>query len=134
MINKKILDIALKSKNYGLKKNGSYKAKCKNRICGDVIEIELNTDKHKIKSMRYVTESCIFCEASASILSQSIKNFEINDVPNEIEKIYAFFKDNKEKLPKKFNLFRLLINNKYKNRLDCVKLPFKALSKALETH
>ena len=132
MIDKKILNIAFKSKNFGLIKKGSYKAKCKNKICGDKIEIELDADKYKIKSMRYITESCIFCEASASILSQSIKNFQISEVPAVIEKIFAFFNDNHIKLPKKFNLFRLLINNKYKNRLDCVKLPFKALVKALD--
>ena len=62
-------------------------------------KIEFIADKFKIKSMRYETNSCILCEASASLLSRKIKNSQINVLVKIINK----FKGLKVKI-KKFTL------------------------------
>ena len=73
-----ILKIASDTKNYGLKNKSSFKASGKNKLCGDKITIELDISAGKIKRMFYETESCLFCQASASLLSKVIKSVEIN--------------------------------------------------------
>ena len=114
IIDKKIFDLALDTSNYGLKKTKHY-ASLKNKKCGDRIEISLNIKNKKIKRMYYETESCIFCQASASLLSKNIKNTKISKIDNIL-------------LTKKFNF---LFSKKYLSRKECVMLPFEALKKAL---
>tara|TARA_B100001996_G_scaffold229429_1_gene176860 strand:- start:323 stop:724 length:402 start_codon:yes stop_codon:yes gene_type:complete len=132
MIDLKIINLASNTKNYGLKKNSTHYAYCKNKICGDKIKIEVNSNGVKIKNMRYETESCIFCQASASILSGIVKSIPIKNLKKETIKIYASFDKENFSLPKKYNLFKPLINKKNKSRLECVMLPFNAILKALK--
>ena len=73
MITKDIIKIALDTSNEGLKNNYTHKITVKNSLCGDKISLELIIKHSKIKSMKYETESCLYCEASASLLSKKIK-------------------------------------------------------------
>ena len=77
MISAEIIKIASDTSNYGIKKNSNLIATSKNKICGDKITIEIEVSKNKIDKMYYETESCIFCQASASLLSKIIKNCNI---------------------------------------------------------
>ena len=74
MINNEIIKLAANTKNAGLKNKYSHKVSLKNTICGDKITLEITVNDKRIISMNYETESCIYCEASASLLSQKIKN------------------------------------------------------------
>ena len=131
MIDIKIINIAANTANYGLKKNSTHYASCKNKICGDKIKVEINSNGLKVKDMRYETESCIFCQASASILSKIVKSMPVKNLKKEIVNIYNSFDKENFTLPKKYNSFKPLINKKNKSRLECIMLPFNALSKAL---
>ena len=102
MINNKIIKIAAYTNNVGLKNIFTHKSSIKNSICGDIIKTEFVVDKSKIKSMRYETESCILCEASASLFSRKIKNIKIDDLAKEIKKIKRLKKNINYTLPKKF--------------------------------
>ena len=73
MINSQIIKIVSDGKNFGLKNIYTHKSIAKNSLCGDLIKIEIIVKKNKIKSMRYETEACILCEASANLLSRKIK-------------------------------------------------------------
>ena len=77
MINSKIIKIASFTNNVGLKNRYTHKSTVKNPLCGDHIKIEFIADKSKIKSMRYETDSCILCEASASLFSRKVKHIKI---------------------------------------------------------
>ena len=72
MINKEIIKLASNTVNVGLKNKYSHKVTLKNTICGDKISLEIIMNGKKINSMRYETESCVYCEASASLLSQKL--------------------------------------------------------------
>ena len=126
MINNKIILQASKTNFYGLKKKYTHKYKMKNKNCGDIINLEVIIKNQKFKSMRYETESCIYCQASASFLAYSIKQFSISD----FKRIFLSIKEiaNNKSTPKKYKKFGFLFSNK--NRIDCVLLPFNALVKA----
>ena len=72
MIDKYVFKLASNTTNVGLKNRYSHKISLKNTTCGDKITIEIIADTKKIHSMKYETESCLYCEASASLLSQKI--------------------------------------------------------------
>ena len=132
MIDTKIIKIASNTKFEGLKNHFTHKSSLKNSLCGDFIKVEFIANKSKIKSMRYETDACILCEASASLLSRKIRNIKINDLAKEIKKLKSFKKNSSFILPKKFKEFRELINRENINRFNCVILPMDAFLKAFK--
>ena len=102
-------------------------------MCGDLIKIELILKNSKINSMKYETESCVLCEASASLLSKKIKNLPIKTIKEELNKLKNIsINDLKFIFPKKFKEFKFLINKDNLNRLNCIYLPIDAVLKALK--
>ena len=69
-----VIKIAENTTNYKHIKNHSHRYKHKNTICGDEIEITLKISDRKIIDFGYQTKSCIYCQASASLLSRISKN------------------------------------------------------------
>ena len=132
MINSKIIRIASFTNNAGLKNRYTHKSSAKNSLCGDHIKIEFIADKSKIKSMRYETESCVLCEASASLFSRKAKGKKINVLIKEIKKFKGIKKNIKFSFPKRFKEFNDLINKNNINRLNCVILPMDAFMKAFK--
>ena len=133
MINKEIIEIASNTSFVGLKDNYTYKSSKKNSICGDLIKIEILVKKTKIDSMRYETESCVYCNASASLVAKQIRGLEIRKVKKDLSKLRSFSMDLKSfKIPRKFNKFRSLFKKNNINRLNCIFLPLDAVLKALK--
>ena len=132
MINKDIIKIASNTSNVGLGSKYSHKTSLKNKFCGDKITLELIVAKKKILSMKYETESCVYCEASASLLSKKIKKFNVQTIKNDFIFLKEIFKTKKIKIPKKFNDFKKLFNSDNFNRFNCIFLPFDAVIKALK--
>ena len=91
MISKEIIRIASNTSNVGLNNKYSHKISLKNKLCGDKITLELIVSKQKISSMKYETESCVYCEASASLLSKKIKKFNIQTIKNEFRNLKKYF-------------------------------------------
>jgi len=131
MINNKIIKIALNTKNVGLTNKYNFKSNLKNSLCGDKIELELIVKNSKINSMKYETESCVYCEASASLLSTKIKNLDLTTAINELNLLKRVGKDEKLNFPRHFKDFEILINKNNLKRINCVNLPLDAVLKAL---
>ncbi len=132
MINKEIIRIASNTSNVGLNNKYSHKISLKNKLCGDKITLELIVTKQKIISMKYETESCIYCEASASLLSKKIKKLNIQTIKNDFIYLKKILKNKEIKIPKKFTEFKKLFNSDNFNRYNCLFLPFDAVIKALK--
>ena len=132
MINQKILKIASYTNNEGLKNKFTHKSFVKNSLCGDFIKTEFIANKLKIKSMRYETESCILCEASASLLANKIDKFLIKDLKKDLINLKKIKKYKSLNFPLKFKEFKKLINKKTLKRINCVILPMDAFLKAFK--
>ena len=131
MISSEIIKIAADTSNTGIKKNSNLVATSKNKICGDEITIEIEVFNNKIERMSYETESCIFCQASDSMLSKVIKKSNINNVRDDINEIVILYKNKKIVLKKQYKPFRKLFQQKYKERFNCILLPFNTLLKVV---
>ena len=131
MINNEIIKLASNTSNVGLKNKYSHKITLKNSFCGDKITLEIVANKKKITSMKYETESCIYCEASASLLSRKIKNINIEDIKNDFGSLKKIVKEKKIRIPKKYSAFNKLLSSDNLNRFKCIFLPFDAVVKAL---
>ncbi len=128
-----ILKIAADTKNNKEIKNFTHKSKYKNRLCGDEMEISIIVKNQKISDIGYQCKSCIYCQASASLLSklsisQSLE--KIKEINSFVEK---FFKNTNLKFSKEWKQFEKLFNKKNISRKECILLPFKTLTKALKS-
>ena len=131
MISSEIIKIASDTSNCGIKKNSNFIATSKNKICGDIITVEIEIFDNKVERMLYDTESCIFCQASASLLSKIIKKSNFENLRNDVNEINFFHQNKKIVLKRKYKPFRKLFQQKYKERFSCILLPFNALLKAI---
>ncbi len=132
MINKEIIKLASDTSNEGLKNKYSHKISLKNSTCGDKITLELIADKKKISSMKYETESCVYCEASASLLSRKIKNIKLKDIKKDFVTLKKISLKKNEKIPKRLSDFNKLLTSDNFSRFKCIFLPIDAVLKALK--
>ena len=128
-MNLEIINIAANSKNNKDIKNHTHYSRLKNSICGDEIKIKLIIKEERIVNFGYQTASCIYCQASASLLSKisiNRKKDKINKLCNEAK---LFFSKDKKKFNDNLKLFSNLFTKENFARKDCILLPFKALKK-----
>jgi len=128
----RILEIASNTINHKVIKNHTHHAKNKNPLCGDEMEIKLIVKDDKIKDIGYQCRSCVYCQASVSMLSQNIIDQDINDIKSLIIGIEDLFNDTEVKIDTKWNDFREIMNKNNISRKECLLLPFKTISKALK--
>ena len=131
MITPEIIKIASDTSNCGIKENLIFTATSKNKTCGDIITVGIEIFDNNIEKMSYDTESCIFCQASASLLSKIIKKSNIERLRHDVNEINMSHKNKKIVLKKKYKSFRKLFQQKYKQRFSCILLPFNALLKVV---
>ena len=132
MITSEIIKIASNTKNVGLTNKYSFKSSLKNSLCGDKIKLELDAKNFKISLMKYEIESCIYCEASASLLAKKIRNLGIKTIIKDLNLLKNIIKTEKFIFPINFKEFKILINKQNLNRINCINLPFDAVLKALK--
>ena len=82
MINKELLKIASNTENFGVIDKYTHFSKLKNQICGDEMKIYLIIKGDKILKFKYHCQSCIFCQASVSLLSRKAINKSVEKVNN----------------------------------------------------
>ena len=127
----KILQIASNTENNKVIKDHTHKATHKNAICGDQMEISLKVKENKIVDFGYQCKSCVYCQASVSLLSKNTLNKKLLNVENLLKIAEIFFEKENATFPKEWSIFNKIFNKKNSSRKECLLLPFKTLSKAL---
>ena len=128
----RILEIASHTDNNKIIKNHTHKSKNKNPLCGDEMEISLIVENDVIKDMGSQCKSCVYCQASVSLLSRKIKDKKIEDIKTLISNGDKLFDNVKVKLEKHWKDFKVILDKKNLSRKECLLLPIKTLAKALK--
>ena len=128
----RILEIAAQTENNKILNNFTHKSKNKNPVCGDEMEISLVVKNNVVKDMGYQCKSCVYCQASVSLLSRKIKNKKIDEIKNFIHNVENLFDDAKINLDKYWSDFVELFDKKNLSRKECLLLPLKTVLKALK--
>ena len=131
-MNLEILKIASNTENHKIVNKHTHRSKHKNPICGDIMEITLKITKNKVIDFGYQCKSCIYCQASVSLLSRKVKNKSVNSIIELLNIVNTFFVNKNLKFPKRWSIFTKLFNEKNLSRKECILLPFETLSKALK--
>ena len=129
----RILEIASHTENNKVLENFTHKSKHKNPFCGDEMEISLIVKDNVVKDMGYQCKSCVYCQASVSLLSRKIKDKKIEEIKSFILSGEKLFTDVKTVLEKHWKDFKEILDKKNIARKDCLLLPLRAVLKALKT-
>ena len=128
----RILEIASHTENNKIIKNFTHKSKNKNPLCGDEMEISLIIKNNVVKDVGYQCSSCVYCQASVSLLSRKIKEKKVDEVKSFIDNGENLFNDVKTSLEKHWKDFKEILNKKNISRKECLLLPLRTIAKALK--
>ena len=128
-MNLEILKIASNTKNFKDIKKYTHYSKSKNPLCGDEIHIKLVINDQKIIDFGYQGKSCIYCQATASILSNKLVNYKTFKINELCDYAKTYFTENQRNLSKEWKFLNKLLSQKNASRQECVLLPFNALKK-----
>jgi len=131
MIDKEIIKIASNTENHGVLDNHTHFSKLKNSICGDEMKVYLIVKNEKITNFKYECESCIYCQASISLLSRKAKNKSIKDVKYFSEQAKKSFGEKTKSFNKDWKEFDKIMNKNNFSRKECLLLPLKTTINAL---
>ena len=128
----RILEIAAHTENNKVVENYTHKSKHKNPLCGDEMEISLIVKENVVKDMGYQCKSCVYCQASVSLLSRKIKEKNIDDIKKFIKVGEQLFEDAKVSMEKHWKDFKEILDKKNLSRKECLLLPLRTIAKALK--
>jgi len=111
-----ILELYRYPHNKGKLNNFTHEFKKNNPVCGDEITIQLIVKNNKIENVKFSGEGCAISQASASLITDKIKNLSTDEI---------------NRLSKKDVLDLLKIPISYA-RLNCALLPLDAIKMALK--
>ena len=124
-----ILKIAANTDNNRNIENRTHVSKLKNSLCGDEMQVELILKNGKILDFGYQGKSCVYCQASASLLSKISINNQKEKLNDLCDKAELYFDDNVKIIEKEWISLKKLIKKENVNKKDCILLPFKTLKK-----
>ena len=127
-----ILNIASDTDNNKNIKNHTHHSKLKNSLCGDEIEIKLVIKDDKIIDFGYQGKSCIYCQASASLLSKISINNKKNKLNELCDDVKLYFDGNLKIIDIKWKSLKKLFKKENFSRKECILLPFKTLKRILK--
>ena len=128
-----VLKIAANTDNNRNIKNRTHVSKLKNSLCGDEMQVELILKNGKILDFGYQGKSCVYCQASASLLSKISINNQKKKLNDLCDKAELYFDDNVKITEKEWVSLKKLIKKENVNKKDCILLPFKTLKKIVST-
>ena len=128
-----VLKIAANTDNNRNIENRTHVSRLKNSLCGDEMQVELILKNEKILDFGYQGKSCVYCQASASLLSKISINKQKKKLNDLCDKAELYFDDNIKITEKEWVSLKKLIKKENVNKKDCILLPFKTLKKIVST-
>ena len=128
-MNLEILKIASNTENFKDIKKYTHYSQSKNPLCGDEIHIKLVINNQKIIDFGYQGKSCVYCQASASMLSNKLISYETKKIRELCNYANYYFNENQKNLKKEWKFLSKLLSHENAARQKCILLPFNALKK-----
>ena len=132
MIDKEIIKIASNTENHGALNNYTHFSKLKNSICGDEMKVYLIVKDDKITNFKYQCKSCIYCQASVSLLSRKAMNKSIADLKNFMKQAKNSFEKKTKSFDKEWMEFDKIMTRNNISRKECLLLPINTVADALD--
>ena len=103
----KILRLASDTKSQKKISDFTHNSKAKNPLCGDEIQLFFKINKGKITKVSYQGKNCVYCQASANLLSSNSNGKKVEEMIEVCNCANEFFK-NKGDLPNNLKKYKEL--------------------------
>ncbi len=124
-----IIKIASDTKNFRDLDNYTNRSSYKNPLCGDEIHIKLIIKNQKIVDFGYQGNSCVYCQATSSLLSKKLINWSTFKINELCDYVKTYFEQKDYILDNKWKFLEKLLCKKNISKKECILLPFNALKK-----
>ena len=130
-----ILEHSNNPRNYGALYKCDKNTTRRNRICGDELSVfakfETEQETQVISAVSFMCNGCAITQASASIITEHIKNMPISEALDFVENFPEWIESNPECIHKdEFQALREI--RTVPARLNCALLPFVAIQDLLK--
>lgn len=128
-----VLDHSKSPRNHREMADATQRAFGDNPSCGDEVEIYIKCHHDKLEDVSFTGAGCSICMASASMLTQKVKNLELHEA-SEFSKAFSDMILGEEDVPppKMLGDLRLLKTvRRFPQRVKCATLAWHALDQAL---
>jgi nitrogen fixation protein NifU and related proteins len=129
-----ILDHYRRPRNKGTLEGATHSVSLNNPLCGDEIDLQLRVDNDTIKEARFVGRGCSISQASASMMTQLLKDRTVSQAIALAERMGAMMQgDDGAARDKALGDLRALAGvSKFPVRIKCALLPWNALTDAVK--
>lgn len=130
-----ILDHYRRPRNKGTLDDATHTVSLNNPLCGDEIDLQLRVDGDVIKDVRFIGRGCSISQASASMMTQLLKDKSIPQAVALAERMSAMMQgEDAAARDKALGELRALAGvSKFPVRIKCALLPWNALTDAVKT-
>jgi nitrogen fixation protein NifU and related proteins len=130
-----ILDHYRRPRNKGVLEGATHSVSLNNPLCGDEIDLQLRVDGDVIRDVRFVGRGCSISQASASMMTQLLKERTVPQAIALAERMGAMMQGDESAAKEKSlgDLRALAGVAKFPVRIKCALLPWNALTDAMKT-
>jgi len=130
-----ILDHYRRPRNRGTLDGATHGVSLNNPLCGDEIDLQLRVDGDVITDARFIGRGCSISQASASMMTQLVKNKSVPQAVALAQRMSAMMQgDDAAAQDKTLGELRALAGvSKFPVRIKCALLPWNALTDAMKT-
>ena len=129
-----ILDHYRRPRNKGALEGATHAVSLNNPLCGDEIDLQLRVDGDVIREVRFVGRGCSISQASASMMTQLVKDKSVPQAVALADRMGAMMRgDETAARDKALGDLRALAGVcKFPVRIKCALLPWNALTDAVK--
>lgn len=127
-----ILDHSKRPRNFRIVEGHSHTAEGHNPLCGDNVRIYLLLADGVIKDISFQGSGCAISKASASILTESLKGKNMQEVRHFFDRVHELVTTGKGQVEDLGKLAAFAGVHKFPARVKCAILPWHALLSAVE--
>lgn len=129
-----ILDHYRRPRNKGALEHPTHSVALTNPLCGDEIDLQLRVEGDVIKDVRFIGRGCSISQASASMMTQVLKEKPVAEALALAERMSAMIHgDEAAAKDKAMGDLRALAGvSKFPVRVKCALLPWNALTEAVK--
>jgi nitrogen fixation NifU-like protein len=127
-----IIDHGTKPRNQGKLEHCSHQAQGFNPLCGDELSLYLTVKDDVISDVKFESNGCAISTASASLMSQHLKNKTMAEALSTMEEFTNMVTQSPDAAHESLGKLKILAGvNKYPSRVKCATLAWHTLKAAL---
>ena len=114
--------------------NADISMRVDNPLCGDRITISVTLSDGHVTGIGHKVQGCALCQAATALIASEVIGATAQEIETANAQLTQFIADEDDDVPlswPKMSVFAPVRD--FKNRLECLKLPFTALLRALST-